>query len=290
MRKPLELAYINTQGKVIDFTTGTTHAESNAMRGYSWDYTVSRNKVREFKRTPAERQITAWIDSTTASLGFQAREELLEATEYDVVHNTPGTFLVNGWTCQGFIVASEPQGYISEGQVMTTDLKVLLPNPVWIKEEKHQFLPMTDTEPDGLDFPFDFPFDLGAPPPSRTLSTGAEFPSDFKIVVYGGEAGVSNPSVRIGRNLYQVYVDVPPSGYLIIDSHKKAEIGESIQLIDNTGMVFNAMDLRNKGIPKSGEYIFEKIPSGQHLITTNGNFGFDITLYLERSAPPWTSS
>ena len=50
----------------------------------------------------------------------------------------------------------------------------------------------------------------------------------------------------------------------------------------NNGVMVNLFDLRGKEFS-----VFEPIPGDVVTVTWNGSFGFDITLFEERSEPAW---
>lgn len=286
MRKPLELAYVNAAGDRIDFAADGYANESNPMRGYSWNYDASGKRVTRFYKNAAEIRIEAWIDSWSEYGGFEMRDKLLEVAEKDVRGKTPGTFHVGEWYAEGYIVASEPKGYITDGRHMTTGLTVLLPDPVWYRDEFHQFLPYAEqVKAAYLDYPYDYHYDYLPPEPARTFKTAARYPSEFRLIVYGGATGTVNPAVRIGGNLYEVSVRVLPGGYLEIDSRER-----TVRLYASDGTWENVIDRRNRGVPKGGSYIFERIPPDASYATVSGGAGADLIIYTESSVPPWTSS
>jgi phage-related protein len=66
--------------------------------------------------------------------------------------------------------------------------------------------------------------------------------------------------------------------YLTIDSSAK-----KVFLTAQDGTITNMFNNRNRD-----SYVFEKIPTGQNVVSWNGGFGFDIILLEERSEPKWT--
>ena len=94
------------------------------------------------------------------------------------------------------------------------------------------------------------------------------------MIVYGP---VNNPSVTIGNHLYNVNCEVDSSEYLVIDS-----IEREIYIISNFGEKKNVFNKRN-----NESYIFQKINHGINSVIWSGGFGFDITVYDERSEPEW---
>ena len=94
------------------------------------------------------------------------------------------------------------------------------------------------------------------------------------MTIYGA---VDNPQVTVNDYAYQIMTSLESNEYMQIDSRNNTVL----KYLAN-GVVQNVFDLRNKE-----RSIFEPIPSGNLMVTWSGNFGFDITLFLERSEPVW---
>ena len=98
--------------------------------------------------------------------------------------------------------------------------------------------------------------------------------SDFEMIMYGP---CVNPYVIINGHTYTVYTDLEAGEYLVIDS--RAYTATKYLSNGTTQNMFN-----ERGLADS---IFEKIPSGLLRINWSGDFGFDLTLFLERREARW---
>ena len=65
---------------------------------------------------------------------------------------------------------------------------------------------------------------------------------------------------------------------------KSDENGEPVIKVLDNGQQVNIFDLRDKT-----NSVFEPIPGGNINLIWSGAFGFDLTLYQERSEPRWTA-
>lgn len=101
--------------------------------------------------------------------------------------------------------------------------------------------------------------------------------SNFKLIIYGP---VINPALYIGGHMYAVNVPVESDEYLEINSREKI-----IETVQSDGKRTSAINYRNRE-----NYVFQKIPSGPVAVTWNNDFGFDLTLFDERSEPKWSTS
>lgn len=80
--------------------------------------------------------------------------------------------------------------------------------------------------------------------------------------------------------MYAVNVPVEVDEYLEINCREKI-----IETVQSDGKRTSVINYRNRE-----NYIFQKIPSGVVAVTWNNDFGFDLTLFDERSEPKWSAS
>ena len=100
--------------------------------------------------------------------------------------------------------------------------------------------------------------------------------SNFIITIFGH---VYNPTLYIGGHKYSVKVTVGENEYLTIDSMNK-----TIVLTKDNGEQINCFNDRDRD-----SYIFEKIPSGVSVVTSEHEvLQFNLTLLEERGEPKWT--
>ena len=97
------------------------------------------------------------------------------------------------------------------------------------------------------------------------------------VMIAGMASGcpLNNLVPEINDHVYQILDVLGESEYVMIDSKKGTIVKTTAG-----GQKVNAFDLRNKE-----ESVFEKIPEKTLLISWPGTFGFDLTLYEERSEP-----
>ena len=99
-------------------------------------------------------------------------------------------------------------------------------------------------------------------------------PCEFLMIIFGP---VADPRIVINGHPYQVYDTLLENEYMQIDSRKNTVI----KYMAN-GTRQNLYDLRAKM-----ESVFEPITPGNIAVNWPGSYGFDLTLYLERSEPRW---
>lgn len=251
------LAYIGTAAK---------------MRGSYWSYDVEHRDLSGVSRDSREAGITAVFDSN-------AQADLLRrVADRDVEMGTPGSVSCDGWSQRAYIAGVEPKDICPTWH--EAELSVVLLDGVWRRAHRVEFTPGVESGTDWLDLPYDLPYDLAGPPARQTLQAGEWGTSPIDLIVYGPCA---DPYVVIGGNRYQVDVNVPDGGYLHIDG-----IGHAIRLHDRQGNATDAFGDGVRGLGEGGgEYVFERVPSGESPVSWDNSFGFSAIWYEEDGGIPW---
>ena len=94
------------------------------------------------------------------------------------------------------------------------------------------------------------------------------------MIVYGP---CENPSVTIDDVIYQVFVTLGASDYLVVDSRN-----HTVEVYRPGGIVENAYNSRYKD-----SSIFTPIQSGRHAVVRNSDFAVSFVLFMERNEPKW---
>lgn len=205
-------------------------------------------------------------------------DDLANAWEYDIVNVKPGRIYFGKYYIEGYIL--EMSNEVSSAWNNWTDCKVAIycPYPFWSEESKKDFFPDgmdRGEEYDFLDYPHGYNYDY-----SRQKSGSQHWYIDhyrsnnFKMTIYGPCA---NPRITINDHIYQVYDTLEKGEYIVIDSRTK-----TITKHLSNGTTQNIFAKRERE-----SSVFEPIPSGDLLINWSGAFGFEITVYKERSVPRW---
>lgn len=202
-------------------------------------------------------------------------ENLYRIIAVDAEKDTYGRLYVNGTFLRCRIKSSKKSNW--KGYVYSeVDMIFLAPELVWVEEATKQFFPQNEpVDADGMAFPHDYPYDYSAMKKGvSNWEVDHIVQSDFLMRIYGP---CVNPVVIINDHKYEVKTDLEHGEYLVIDSKN-----ETVIKYKSNGFTENMFNERGY------EYsIFEKIPSGMILINWGGDFGFDITLYMERREPKW---
>lgn len=274
--------YVSNNGTTIELGLKSPYfADADAFREYGVAYNMVRNIVTRFSHDPKEYPLPITISAATQEEGATLLDRLQQAFDHDVRANKAGRIEIDDYWTKAFVTTFGLSCDESFGLwEIEVDTKVLLPDPVWVLERKRSFSTARDDDAaGGLNYPHNYPFNFYSGVTVDSIDNDLSWPCAVKIVIYGA---ASNPYVYIGDNRYEVDVEVPEGGLLIIDGLDKSQI----ELRDRYGNSQNVFNRRVSGTQGSGTYVFEPIPSGVNPVTWDGSFDFDVILCGERSWPP----
>lgn len=284
----MEFYYINSNGERLDlseypykFQSGNLldwnfayNTESGATKDYTYGFKMSVKEITcklaimcDYS-IPIEQRRIEWKEAVN---------RLADIVQVDIYENKSGKlYSDSGYYLSCKIVGSEKSNWKMGLPIMFNDIKILVDYPFWVKEEKKKFYPQTEVKyENGLDFNYDYAYDYT----SQKKGTATWYvdnirDSDFEMIVYGT---CVNPRIIINGHAYEVFDTLESNEYLVINSQKNTVI----KYLAN-GTTKNLFDLRGKQ-----QSVFETIPKGNLNLSWSGDFGFDITLFLERSEPKW---
>lgn len=266
---------------MIDLLSFPVRVKDAVFHSYSWGYDGEGQqfgtKITRFRKDPIEYEATIIIRGSVDSRK-DTLDQFLESTEYDIINKSPGKLIIGDYYINAYMTSSSTAPY--EGADWTQkDVVFLCPYPFWIKEESKSFPPVSNTgsQETFLDYEYDYDYDFTLPPIGNTIwSVDHYAPCEFLMTVFGQ---CVDPRILINGSPYQVYTTLAPGEYMQIDSRKN-----SITKILTNGTRQSLYDLRPKYPNPS---VFSPITPGNIAIQWPGSFGFDLTLYLERSEPKW---
>lgn len=282
----MKFRYVNSRGEVLDMSEFPYLFQSGDLLNYSWSYDTSNNRITNVRREAGERPfkvglIPDWslpYEEKRAALK-EAAERFYNIVEYDVVNDSDGRIESDTgsyFPCR--IMVSEKNDWENPKPYMFYDVTAVSGKNAWITEYSKSFYASAASEEqaDFLDFPYDYEYDYARQATGRgMLNIDHVSESLFKLTIFGE---CTNPRIMIAGHPYQVYTSLGADEYLIIDARKNTVI----KYLSN-GAQQDIYDLRGKE-----QSAFEPVPPGNVQVSWDGSFGFDITLYLERSEPKWS--
>lgn len=284
----MKFRYVNSRGEILDFSEFPYLFQSGDLVNYSWKYDSTNNRITNVRRETGERSfkvglIPDWslpYAEKRAALK-EAAEHLFNVIEYDVINNTDGrieTDTGSYFPCR--ILVSDKSDWEKPTAYMFIDLSAVNGKNSWITEQNFSFYPNTSPAETStayyLDYEYDYNYDYTQNKAGRGfLNIDHIAESDFKMTIFGS---CNNPRIVINGHPYEVYTSLSAGEYLVINS-----LNNSVIKYHANGTQDSIFDLRGKK-----ETVFEKIPPGNNEVSWPGSFGFDITVYIERSEPKWT--
>lgn len=274
------LKYISHTGQEYDLKTkGGLRARSLTAHTYEWSPNVTSqqygDKVNRFDKKSVKYKLKLDVAGTIEERKAQLNA-LHSAFESDIFAMSPGKLVHGDYYVQCYMSKSETQYAKPDTE---NNVEVYCPYPFWIKENAYSLLPQESTESANLYLDYDYGFDYDYMSQEsgqgiiRNPGAGA---ANYRLIVYGP---ATDPILTIDNRTIGVYTTIAAGEYLVIDSRDNTVIrrmanGETVNLYNNR--------------VKTGTSIFDKISPGQHSVIWAGTYGFEITVFEERSEPAWS--
>lgn len=272
----MEIYYVNHLDEKVNLNAGPYRLLTTDIMDYEWDRLEENGRISGFTRGVIEKSIEIDIVPSGSKTSRQYANELTAVFEKDTASSICGRLYVGGYYLECFFCAVKNANWES-GVIMTCSFTVVARSPRWIREETKSFFPYREdgAKSGSLDFDFDFDFDFASSQKGFEAWKTQHFAdSEFKMTIYGP---CSNPRILINSYPYGVNTQLDDREYLVIDSENRTV---TKYLPDGSTQNLYNSRLKDKSI-------FKKIEAGEKLFSWDGNFGFDLTLFSERSAPEW---
>lgn len=280
----MRVRYINHKGKEIDFMQSPYLFQSGNLLDFTWQYELKRglkSRIQGLQKSDVPIPLSVAIVSDTVQEFEKFAYELNEVTETDVLAEIPGRLYVNDYYLKCYVLQDMPTDWNKGIPYIKRNLQVLPDYPFWCREITKKFFrgydtSMEESKGDGvISYPYGYPYMYGMPKDISFVLNDHYAPCDFQMIIYGP---CENPAIRIDGHLYEVMSTLYDGDFLIIDSRDNSVICKK----SDTSSI-NMFNFRNKD-----SSLFKKIPAGRCSVSWRKDvFGFDITLFQERSEPKW---
>ena len=274
-----EIYYLSGDGRNrINLDREPYWIQTGDFMDYAWEYTTRNRRIIGFEKEVQEHDLTISVFGDTEEDYEVNLDHLHDILEGDVRAMTPGRLYVGGYYLKCYIIASGKSDWEYDCGIMDNTLTLATDYPHWVQEETRQFFPDTEAKADnGLDYPYDYDYDYT--PDEAGLSvwvTGHYTACDYRLILYGP---CTDPRILVNGKPIGLYDTLDPSDYVVVDSREHTVVKHL-----SNGTSQNKYDDR---IKQDGS-IFGQIPGGTLTLNWSGTFGFDLTLYKERSEPAWS--
>lgn len=271
------LTYIAASGEAIGLDgPAVWSGQALGVRGSKWGYELGTSSIRFQSRQAREEQLSV------GSLDGESLDRALAAFEADVAAGQPGVLRAGEWEQRAYVVSCSPTS--SRRGSARLDLGVVLLDGVWRRPEEYHMFPQSGDANGTKRYPYAYPYRYASAFGVRYVDA-LEDPTEspWTMVIYGYAV---SPQVSIGGNVHQFNVTVPEGGYLLVD----ARPDPSVTLVTADGLKADVFGCAVRGTGEGcGTYAFQRIPRGKPEVRWNDSFGFDLTVWHERGAPPYAA-
>lgn len=276
----IEVRYISSNKKEYNLIGDRMRPTDGSFHAYEWTPEIVGRKIGEtvtgFTKASKTYQITLTIRGKLEDRKALI-DDLTDSFEYDIVNVSPGRIYFGDWYIDCYI--KDKTTGISGTWNNWTELAlgVYCPYPQWIKEASRSFLKIRGSggTEEYLDYEYDYEYDYSTPTDGSAIWEVDHFaPCEFLMTIFGP---VSNPRILINGYSYEVYTELGSNDYLQIDSRNN----KVIKYLSNG----TRQDMYNYRAKQQS--IFEPITPGNITVMWPGTYGFDLTLFCERSEPKW---
>jgi len=277
----MEIIYRNHIGEEINLNSDNIILQSTDL--FNWEYTYTtldgkRPKSIDYKRTSKVINLELLL-LPDLEMDIYAKNEykeflnrqLFNCIHKDVVSQKKGRLYLDDFYVEGLFIGSEKVDSLKEMGFKLLNLKFLTDNPNFIKENTTSFNPGSGVAYTGIDYPYNYSYTYTNSKLGNSRLTRGHFAeSEFKLSIFGP---VSNPRISINENVYSIKDDIGAGEVIEINSKdfkviKRNQNGDEENIFDKRDAIEN---------------IFRKIPGGNLEINWSGIFGFELTIFEERS-------
>lgn len=269
----MNVYYINHLNERIDLDSENIILQYQELFDYSWDAETNNDKIYSFSRKTAAIPITVTVTADTEEYA-DILHNFHSIIEKDIISCIPGRLYIGNQYLGCYISGDIKQDAFMGVPIQVKNLTVVTDKPFWVSEETFSFQAEGISSSDNKRYPASYPYRYANGLNSTYIINEHFTDANFLLTVYGP---VVNPLVIIGGNSYLVYIVLEEGERLEIDSRE-----ETVMKVMVFGESVNAFHNRAKG-----KTFFHKIPPGRQSVSWTGKFGWDLTIYEERSEPKW---
>lgn len=272
----MRLYYVNHKGVQIDLDRWPYWIQTGDILDWTWDHTEMGGRIRGFKRGVSSKKVTLTVNGQNHEEYLANLNHLPEVFEPDLYAKTPGRLYVDESYLNCYISGSAKSEWEAADTSMDQELKLVSDYPFWIEEMLHSFGKQAQKGRTGdyLDYPHDYPYDYTFRRQQDVLLNPHYGDCDFMMILYGP---CTDPRIVIAGQIYEVKTKIKEGEYLVIQSREGL-----VYRVTQDGEQVNEFANKNNEYP-----LFAKIPPGSSTVSWSGDYGWEITLYIERSEPRW---
>jgi hypothetical protein len=261
---PDVIKYVNAKGEAVNFSSPPFFANSKQLRQFT----------AELKDGIINPNPKGNINLLAVMLISNAeKNRIFNTLDYDAITNQMGRLYVNEWYLPCFFKGVTGIVY-EDANTFKGTLVFEAPEMEFLKETKRT-ITFETAGGKGINYPFNIPYNFSANKRSASKIENKEVAYADFIFEFTGET----ESVEFAIDDTRYVVDAR------ISSGDRFTLNTLDKTIIKTN---NGQEINLFGFAKDDTYIFTPIPSGEHVVTWEGEYAVDFTLIEHRRFPEWT--
>ena len=269
------ISYKNNRNQTVNLDQEPYFMAVSDFLDYEWDYSESHGVARQFYRSIKTRKLKIDVYGDTERSARKNQNILTEIFEYDIAKKAAGRLYVGEYWLPCYIIACAKTDWEDTTRMVSCEYTLLTESGMWMKKTEYHFRGVSGEKVGGFDFPYDFPVDFVSAVSANRIMNDAVSESNMELRIYGP---ADKPAVIIGDHMYGVRCTVADHEIVKINTKNRKAL-----LIHGDGGIENIFPFRNRE-----QYIYDPVPAGESVVSTNGFFDHDVILLTERSEPEWT--
>ena len=272
----MNIYYENSNGIRIDLDRAPYKMLSEtSLFDYEWEYATKNNMLKNISKSVKSKDVKIAVSGKTLEEYNKNSAYLYEILDIDLINKMPGKLYIGDYYIPCLFYKNTKDTKYANVKQAILSFSIIPDSENWIRENNVAFTHVDIPDPTGKGYPYGYEYDYTRGKGYVDALDNVNFSScDFILTIKGY---VRNPYIKIGSNIYQVYVTVSLGDLLQINTKEK-----TIVLIKSNGIKENVFAKRDRI-----NYIFSSIPTGKNQIYWNSPFDFDITLLEKRGVPKW---
>lgn len=279
----MEKVYYYNRNGVLQLTLGEApyymRLGTGKFKDQSWAYDNQFGLMKNFRRDQSSYPFSVVITSDNLA----DYDRLCDIFNDDIIANSPGYFLINGWKLNCYVVKAEHEFYGWKDRVIA--FEAVSENSTWIRKSTRVLSGDSggSSENDyGRDYTlensilgrgYNYGYSLTDAHTAEIILPGSQ--NGYEIMFYGP---ITNPVIYLNGHPVQVNVTIVAGQRLRVVSNGSEK---TIKILSSTGVETDAFIYRSKTDTPF-------IDIGQYTEVSYGDFRFDFTTIERRSEPTWT--
>ena len=263
------IRYENHLGQIIHFDgSENIYLAHGDIRDYTWAYETENRRVSKLYKDIRELTLPVKVLSRSKEL----RDRLYKILDADSATNTQGRLWFDDYYLSCYPINSAKSHYMPDR--LPLELRFVTDSPFWIREITRRFETKSITS--GLKYPKRYAYRYTDYAANVSITNDTLIPSPFILTIYGA---VEDPDITIGDQRYMIDTTIAEGEYLTLTATEE----KTITITGVKGVKRNVFNDRLKTVD-----VFKPIPLGTYEVSWSGDFIFDLTIFDQRSEPPWS--